>query len=254
MKRSMNKTKFLRLRRATLIGLGLLVVGLTALLVLSPDIVMGQAQGKGGKPDKPPSKPQPTGLYRVFMSTTSAGPMGIDTGLGCSPYIYVLAEWDNAHNMLHANGTMIDPEINARIPLLMQLWTDVSWERKYTADPAKGLSGDFIGCYGETVGENGYNGALFITFKKIRKKTYISFTWYFDYYTATDVREHFALFSDDIPFPAWTGNDIISEQVKGRFDFHYYLNDPDNYIGYESITGGVGRDFDFYINIEKISQ
>lgn len=72
-------------------------------------------------------------------------------------------------------------------------------------------------------------------------------------YSASDVREHFSLFSDDIPFPAWTGDDIISEPVTGRFDLHYYLNDPEEFIGYESITGGLGLDFDFYITIEKIS-
>ena len=244
MKRTMNETKFLRLRGATLIGLVLLVVGLAALLVLSPDIVLGQ-QGKGGKPVKPPGKPRPPALYHVFI-TISPEAWGIDTGLGCNPHGYVLAEWDAAHNFLHANGTLIDQE---RIPLLMQLSTGVPWARKY--DAGKGLSGIFDGCSGET---GYYKGALFITFKKMRKKTYISFTWHFDYYTAEDVREHFSLFSDDIPFPAWTGEDIISEQVNGRFDLHYYLNDPEELIGYESITGGLGRDFDFYITIEKISQ
>jgi len=61
-----------------------------------------------------------------------------------------------------------------------------------------------------------------------------------------------ALFSNDIPFPAWTGRNI-SGPVKGRFDLHYYLNDPEEFISYESLTGGARRDFDFYITIEKIS-
>jgi hypothetical protein len=242
----MNKTKLMRLRGAPLIWLVLLVSGLAAILVLSPEIVLGQ--GKGGKPDKPPGKGKSkSGLYRVFMSTT-AGPMGIDTDLGCNEHGYVLAEWDDGHNYLRANGTMIDPELDVRIPLLMQLLTDVEWTRKYSA--GKGLSGIFDGCYGET---GYYHGALFITFKKKRKKTYISFNWHFDYNTAPDVREHFSLFSDDIPFPAWTG-EHLSGPVTGRFDLHYYLNDPDSFISYESITDGLGRDFDFYINIEKIPQ
>ena len=251
MKRRMNKMKFMSLRGAPLIGLVMLIAGLAALLVLSPDIVLGQGQSKRGKPDKPPGKGKSKpGLYRVYMSTTSEA-WGIDTDLGCNEDGYVLGEWDDSHNYLHANGTMIDPEIKVRIPLLMQLLTNVPWERKYVADPAKGLSGIFDGCYGET---GYYNGALFITFKKKRKKTYISFNWHFDYHIAPDVREHFSLFSDDIPFPAWTGEDIIFERVNGRFDLHYYLNDPDSFISYESITDGLGRDFDFYINIVKISQ
>jgi hypothetical protein len=252
MKRRMNKTKFLSLRGARLIGLVLLIAGLAALLVLSPDIVLGQGKGKGGKPDKPSGKGEP-GLYRVSMSIL--GEWGLDTVNypACNREGYVLAEWDDAHNYLHANGTMInpDPNVQIRIPLLMQLLTDVPWGREYVADPVKGLSGIFYGCYGET---GYYNGALFITFKKKRKKTYISFTWHFDYHTAADVREHFSLFSNDIPFPPWTGEDIIFERVNGRFDLHYYLNDPDSYIGYESITDGLGRDFDFYITIEKIPQ
>jgi len=244
MKRSMNKTKFLRLRGATLIGLVLFVVGLAALLVLSPDIVLGQGKGKGGKPDKPPGKGEP-GLYRVYMSITP-GEMGIDTDLGCNEHGYVLAEWDAAHDFLHANGTMIDPDLNIRIPLLMQLSTDVPWTRKYPTED----SGVFNGCYGET---GYYHGALFITFNKKRKETYIRFTWYFNYYTATDVREHFALFSDDIPFPAWTGENL-SGPVDGRFDLQYYLNDPDNLPGFVSLTDDVGRTFNFWISIEKVSQ
>jgi len=241
MRKRMNKTKFLRLRGATLIGLVLLVVGLAALLVLSPDIVLGQASSSKGKP---PAKPVPKpALYRVYFSTT--GPMGIDTGLGCNEHGYVLAEWDDAHNFLHANGTMIDPE---RIPLLMQLSTDVSWKRKY--DAGQGTDDVFDGCYGET---GYYNGALFITFNKKRKETYIRFTWYFDYYTAENVREHFALFSEDIPFPAWTGRNI-SGDVEGWFDLQYYLNDSDNLPSYKSLTDDVGRTFNFWISIEKISQ
>lgn len=247
MKRSMNKTKFSKLRQVTLIGLALLVAGLAVLLVLSPDVVMADKPDKPGKPDKPPGKGEP-GLYRVYMSTYDQA-MGINTDMGCNPCGYVLAEWDDAHNFLHANGTMIDPDFDERIPLLMQLLTDVEWTREY---PAKD-SGVFDGCYGETVGEHGYHGALFITFSKKRKETYIRFTWYFGYYTATDVREHFALFSDDIPFQKWTGENLSGE-VNGRFDLQYYLNDPDNLPSYTSLTDDVGRTFNFWISIEKISQ
>ena len=247
MRKRMNKTRSLRLRGATLIGLVALVVGLAAVLVLSPDIVLGQASSSKGKP---PAKPVPKpALYQVYFSTTPPD-MGIDTVNypSCNVYGYVLAEWDAAHNFLHADGTMIDQEC---IPLLMQLSTDVSWKREYVADPVKGLSGDFDGCYGET---DYYNGALFITFNKKRKETYIRFTWYFDYYTAPDVREHFALFSDDIPFPAWTGDDIVSEPVTGRFDLQYYLNDPDNLPSYVSLTNDEGCTFNIYLKIEKVIQ
>lgn len=248
MKRSMNKTRFLRLRGASLIGLVVLVIGLVALLVVSPDLVLGQVNAKGGKPNKPPGKPQPPSLYRVSISAIP-GKMGIDTGPGgCNEYGYVLA--DTAYTDLHANGTLIDPDLNTRIPLRMQLSTDVEWTRKY--DAGKGLEGSFDSCYGE----NGYyHGAFFIDFKKIRKKTYISFTWYFDYYTATDpdVREHFALFSENIPFPAWTGENL-SREVEGWFDLQYYLNDPDHRPSYVSLTNDEGLTFNLWISIEKTSQ
>lgn len=246
MKKRINKMEFLSLRGATLIGLGLLIIGLAAFLVLGPDLVLGQENAKGGKPEKPPGKGKP-GLYRVYMST-SPDATGIDTDLGCNEQGYVLAEWDDAHNFLHANGTLIDTELSARIPLLMRLLTDLEWTRKY--DAGKGLSGVFNGCYG---GTGYYHGALFITFKKKRKKTYISFNWHFDYFATSDVREHFTLISEDIPFQKWTGEGI-SGPVEGWFDLQYYLNDPDEFIGYESLTDGLGLDFDFYITIEKITQ
>jgi len=241
----MKRQKLLSLRGAILIGLGLLIMGLAALLVLGPELVLGQVNTKAGKPNKPPRNREPA-FYRVFMSTDS-GAWGVDTDLGCNEHGYVLAEWDDAHNYLHANGTLIDQE---RIPLLMQLLTDVQWERKY--DAGKGSSGTFDGnyCYGET---GYYKGALFITFKKKRKETYISFIWHFDYYAASNVREHFTLISEDIPFPVWTGEGI-SGSVNGWFDLQYYLNDPDEFIGYESLTNGVGCDFDFSIDIVKITE
>jgi len=242
----MNKAKFLSSKGVSLIGVGLLIVGLAVLLVLSPDIVLGQGKDKGGKPEKP-GKPQPPALYRVYFSTTPPD-MGIDTVTypGCNGYSYVLAEWDAAHNNLHANGTLVDPVDNQTIPLSMRLLTDVGWTRNYPTED----SGTFDGCYGET---DYYNGALFITFTKIKRKPIVRFTWYFDYYTDTYVREHFALFSEDIPFQAWTGRDI-SGDVQGWFDLQYYLNDPDNSPSYKSLTDDVGRTFNFWISIEKISQ
>lgn len=242
----MNKTKFLSAKGVTLIGLGLLIVGLAALLVFGPDLVLGQVSSSKGKPPAPPPKPA---LYRVYFSTTPPA-MGIDTAIdaSCNVYGYVLAEWDAAHNFLHANGTFIDPSNNARIPLLMRLLTDVGWERKY--DAGKGTLGTFDGCYGET---DYYDGALFIWFGKIKRQSTIRFTWYFDYYTAPDVREHFAFFSEEIPFQAWTGGDI-SRQVVGWFDLQYYLNDPDNPPSYVSLTNGEGRDFNIYLNIMKVTQ
>jgi len=250
MRKRMNKTKFLSLRGATLIGLGLLVVGLTALLVLSPDFVLGQEKGKGGKPNKPPGKGKP-GLYRVYLYPHGTVDT-IATDTSCNGHGYVLADWDDAHNFLRANGTMID---GVRIPLFMQLFTKVEWTRKYPEGyPPEELQGVFDGCYGETDGDNGYHGALFITLGKKKRQSIIRFTWYFDYYTAPDVREHFALFSEDIPFQKWTGEDITKKQVEGWFDLQYYLNDPDNRPSYESFTGGVGRTFNFLLTIEKITQ
>jgi len=247
----MFKRKLLSRKGMILIGIIFLASALVAIVAFGPDFAMAQAQSKGkpdkpGKPGKPNGgKPEPS-LYRISMST-SDGEMSIDTA-NCNGIGYVLAEWDDAHDYLHANGTMIDSEFKIRIPLLMQLETDVEWIKKY--DAGKGISGIFDGCFGET---GYYHGALFITFKKKRKRTYISFNWHFDYFTAPDVREHFSLFSDDIPFPAWTGEDI-SGSVNGKFDLHYYLNDPEEFIGYESLTGDLGRDFDFTINIEKITK
>jgi len=251
------------MRGATLIGVLLLVVGLAILLVFSPDTMLGQEKGKGGKPDKPPDKGKPKpGLYRVYMSITP-GAMGFDTASSpnCNPYGYVLAEWDERYNYLRANGTMID--LNIRIPLLMQLLTDVGWTRKY--DAGKGFSGVFnvcpegpinqcYDCYGQTDGEHGYHGALFIKFGKKKRQSTIHFIWHFDYYTAPDVREHFSLVSEDIPFQAWTGDDIISKPVTGWFDLQYYLNDPDQRANYKSLTDDIGLTFDFYITIEKINQ
>ena len=249
MRKRMNKTKFLSSKGVTLIGLGLLFVGLAVLFVLGPDLVLGQVRISKGKP---PSKPQPQpALYRVYFSTTLPA-MGIDTSieLNCNTYGYVLAEWDAAHNMLHANGTFVDPDNDQMIPLFMQLLTnDVGWTRKYVANE-KGLSGTFNGCYGET---DYYHGALFITFAKIKRKPIIRFTWYFDYYTAPDVREHFALFSEDIPFLAWTGENIEG-QVEGWFDLQYYLNDPDNRPSYVSLTNDEGRTLNLYLSIEKVTQ
>ena len=246
MRKRVKRKKLFNLKGATLIGLVLLIAGLAALLVLGPDLVLGQVSAKPGKPDKPPRNREPA-FYRISIIPQDGGD---NIATGCNEFGYVLAEGGSILSDLHANGTLIDPETNERIPLFMQLLTYVVWTRLY--DAGKGLDGFFNGCFGETSGENGYHGALFINFNKKRKVTYISFTWYFDYYTASDVREHFALFSEDIPFPAWTGEDIISETVQGSFDLQYYLNDPNHRPSYESLTGGEGCDFNFKITIKKI--
>ena len=207
------------------------------------------------KPDKPPGKPDKgeprVTFYRVYLS--SPGTYGMATDIGCNGQDYVLAEWDDAHNFLRANGTMIDPRVGVRIPLSMRLLTDVEWTRKYPEGYPEEHSGNFNGCYGETDGDHGYHGALFITIGKKKGQSIIRFTWYFGYFTSSSVREHFALFSEDIPFPAWKGEDI-SIPVTGWFDLCYYLNDPDEFIGYESFTGGLGRTFDFYLEIKKVTQ
>jgi len=243
MSERMNKTRFLSAKGVTLIGLVLLIVGLAALLVLGPDFVLGQVSISKGKPPGPAPKPA---FYRVYLSTTGA--MGIDTLTypSCNEFGYVLAEWDAAHSYLHANGTFL--ENNVRIPLLMRLLTDVDWTRKYNT--GKGLDGTFYGCYGEN---NFYNGALFIWFGKIKRQSKIRFTWYFDYYTAPNVREHFALFSEDISFPAWTGGNIEGP-AQGWFDLQYYLNDPESSPGFVSLTGDQGRTLNVYLRIEKVIQ
>jgi hypothetical protein len=246
MMKSIKKKGLFRPKGANLLGLGLIIVGLAALFVFGPDLVLGQASSSKGKP---PSKPQPQpALYRVYFSTT--GLIGIDTVSypSCNEYGYVLAEWGAAHNFLHANGTFVDPANNQRIPLKMSLLTDVPWQRNY--DAGKGLDGTFHGCYGETAS---YDGALFITFTKVKRQPIIRFTWYFDYYTAENVREHFCLFSEDIPFQAWTGENI-EKQVEGWFDLQYYLNDPDHSPSYVSLTGGEGRTLNVYLRIEKVTQ
>ena len=199
------------------------------------------------KPDKPgKGKPKPA-FYRVYLTPIGADSMATDTG--CNGWGYVLAEWDDAHNYLHANGTLIDIDEKERIPLLMRLspLPEVKWTRKYDAGP--GLEGAFNGCFGEN---DYYHGALFITVGKKKGQSIIRFTWYFDYFTSSSVREHFALFSEDIPFQAWKGEDI-SIPVTGWFDLQYYLNDPDNFPSYESFTNGVGRTFDFYLEIKKVT-
>lgn len=250
MRERVKRKKLFNLKGATLIGLVFLIAGLAALLVLGPDDVLGQVSARHGKPNKPPPSREPA-FYRISIIPQDGGD-NIATTTYCNGYGYVLAEGGSTLSDLHANGTLIDPEEGIRIPLIMQLLTGVEWTRKYSI-AGKELQGIFNGCFGETSGDNGYHGALFINFNKKRKQTYISFTWYFDYYTASDVREHFALFSEDILFPAWTGEDI-SETVQGSFDLQYYLNDPNHRPSYESLTGGEGRDFNFIITIKKIIQ
>ena len=247
MKGRVNRQKVLSQRGAILIGLGLLIIGLAALLVLGPDLVLGQVNTKG-KPDKPPGKSEPA-FYRVYLIPQGDINTIATTYPDCTQYGFVLAVWDDAWDLLRANGTLIDPDLKMKIPLFMQLLTDVRWTRKYP-DVADGV---FNGCYGETPGENGYHGALFIKLGKKKSQSIIRFTWYFGYYTASNVLEHFALFSEDIPFPTWTGEDIIDYPVTGWFDLQYYLNDLDHKPSYESFNGGAGLTFNFLLTIQKIT-
>lgn len=223
----------------TFLSIALVFVGVNFLEADKPE------KGKGGKP-----KPEPA-FYRITMSMPDPEIDGMATdcispedGLASG---YVLADWDGGHKFLHANGTLIDPDMGKKIPLLMGLYTNVEWARKYP-DPDSGI---FNGCYGEN---DYYHGALFIWFEKGKKRQpTIHFTWHFGYYTAQDVLENFTLGSEDISFPAWTGEGIEG-RVNGLFDITYYLNDPDNRPSYISFTDGHTLELDFYLKIEKITQ
>jgi hypothetical protein len=193
------------------------------------------------------AEPQTSGgVYKVTMR--NPGTMGVVSD--CSTEGYVLARGDESN--LQSDGSLLGADGQPGPHLFLRLLTDVSWTRKY--DVGKGLSGVFNGCFGETFGANGYSGNLFISFAKRKGVPTVSFIWHFDYYLTppNTMREHFTMITDPIPFPAaWTGGKI-SGRVTGTFDLQYYLTGNKYRTGYESLTGGVGRYFEFDLVIEKL--
>lgn len=186
-------------------------------------------------------------VYKVTMTRT--GVMGLTTD--CSSEGYILAHFEK--NYLKADGTDLEANGDLGPELQVDIGSDVAWSRKY--DVGKGLSGVFDGCFGETDGPTGFSGALFIYFEKGKGpngQSTVRFTWHFDYYVTSTIREHFTLQSEKIPFAAWTGDDI-SGTVKGMFDLKYYLKEGGKVLSsYESLTGGLGRFFEFELRIERV--
>ena len=197
---------------------------------------------------------QSGGVYKVTMS--NPGTMGLKSD--CNTEGYVLASYN--HGTLEADGYLLDNVAAGgwRVPLFLDLVTDVSWTRQY--DAGRGKSGVFNGCYGETLaqpppplgnGNVGCYGRLWIMFETTKGST-VTFLWNFDCYEAQvgkkTIREHFSMRSEPIlGFPAWTGGDI-SGRVQGTFDVRYYLNGT----LVKSLTGGLGRHFDFDLGITKL--
>jgi hypothetical protein len=194
------------------------------------------------------------GVYKVTMS--NPGTMGLKSD--CNTEGYVLASYN--HGTLEADGYLLDNVAGGgwRVPLDLDLLTGdpgVSWTRQY--DAGRGKSGVFNGCYGETLpqpppGNVGCYGRLWIMFETTKGST-VTFLWNFDCYEAQGskknqtIREHFSMRSEPISFPAWTGGDI-SGRVQGTFDVRYYLNGT----LVRSLTGGLGRHFDFDLGIKKL--
>ena len=173
------------------------------------------------------------GQYRVLLTNPTM--KGIVTDCR-SDRGYVLAQLQTGGGtLLNANGS------DSNFDLL----TNIPWTRQYEA--GKGLSGIFNGCYGVTQYKN---GAFRIWLGTQKGQSYVEFLWHFEYYIAPDVREHFTLRSERIPFPAWTGGEL-SGSVSGGFDIDHYLNDgtrkPKDY--YKSITGGEGFTMQFDLTI-----
>ena len=186
-------------------------------------------------------KPAPA-LYRVSMSSPNFEGLVTDCPTNASTYLVAHSKG----GLLTANGTDLDGTLPSSLFLnffVDPTRTPIPWTRKY--DAGNGLSGSFTGCYGETQ----YNhGALFLDF---RNNT-VKFTWWFDYYITSSVREHFGVMTGEIPFPAWTGENI-SGRVTGKFDTVYYLKEGRKIVApYVSLTNGVGRYFDFVLTIEKV--
>ena len=188
------------------------------------------------------AKPAPA-LYRVSM--TSPNFEGLVTDCPTNASTYVVGHLSGG-NQLIVNGTDLDGTQPSSLFLdffVDPTRTPVAWTRRYNA--GHGLSGSFTGCYGQTQ----YNhGALFLDFGN----NTVKFTWWFDYYITSSVREHFGVMSGYIPFPAWTGGNI-SRRVTGRFDDVYYLKEGHTVVApYVSLTNGVGRYFDFVLTIERV--
>ncbi|MCX6619003.1 MAG: hypothetical protein NTZ98_23260, partial [Acidobacteria bacterium] len=192
------------------------------------------------------------------VTMSNPGTMGLKSD--CNTEGYVLASYN--HGTLAADGSLFDNVAAGgwRVPLNLDLLTGdpgVSWTRTY--DAGRGTSGVFNGCYGETyanvppgTANLGCYGRLWIMFGATKGST-VTFLWNFDCYEAQGtrknqtIREHFSMSSAPIPFPAWTGGDI-SGRVQGTFDVRYYLNGT----LVKSLTGGLGRHFDFDLGIKKL--
>ncbi|MEY2539730.1 MAG: hypothetical protein QOG67_3470 [Verrucomicrobiota bacterium] len=208
--------------------------GLLAFAILIAQLLGSASLHAGGKPT--------TALYRVSMTSPNFEGLVTDCPTNASNYVV----GSGGTGQLTVNGTNLDGTQPSSLFLdffVDPTRTPVSWTRKYNA--GNGLSGIFNGCYGQTQ----YNhGALFLDFKGASVK----FTWWFDYYITSNVREHFGVMSGYIPFPAWTGENV-SGRVTGKFDTVHYLKEGhtlvDNYV---SLTNGVGRYFDFTLTIEKV--
>ena len=190
-------------------------------------------------------------LYRVSMTLPHLE--GLASNCPINTSAYVVAHLDlMGGTHLQANGTDLDgtqPSLLFLDFFVDPSHTPVHWTRKY--DAGNGLSGTFTGCYGQT---KYYSGNLFIWFESTPSGSTVKFTWYFDYYVTpfNAIREHFGLFSDKIPFPAWTGGNI-SGPVTGKFDFVYYLKEGHTIVApYVSLTNGQGRFFGFVLTVEKV--
>jgi len=194
-------------------------------------------------------------VYRVTMKNVYA--MGVKSDCSTDEGGYLLALNNNGN--LQSGGSLLDTD-GFRVPLFLDLVTDVGWTRKY--DVGRGLSGVFNGCFGETLGypppgNRGASGVLFIVFEK-KKVSTVSFRWNFDCYESQPnrirdtIQEQFSLTSDPITLPAaWTGQDFWQAHVAGRFELQYYLNAGGKSVN-QSLTGGNGRYFEFDLVIEKL--
>ena len=83
-------------------------------------------------------------VYRVTMR--NPGTMGLQSDCSTDER-YVLA-WNN-NGTLQSGGSLLDTD-GFRVPLFLDLVTDVGWTRR--RDVGRGLSGVFNGCFGETLG------------------------------------------------------------------------------------------------------
>lgn len=224
--------------RTALKGVRLLAIALGAFLALGAVPLYAQkVNSTGGKSGA---------LYRVSM--TSPNFEGLVTDCPTNASNYVVAHLSGG--LLTANGTDLDGTQPSSMFLdffVDPMRTPVPWTRRYNA--GNGLSGSFTGCYGDTLYKN---AALFLDFKNTMSGPAVTFTWWFDYYITSSVREHFGVKSGDIPFPAWTGGNI-SGRVTGNFDDVYYLKEGRTIVApYVSLTNGVGRYFDFVLTVEKV--